>query len=92
MKKEKWQKLTTNEYIELKQKLTNYVLRKQKNFARLKDKLPTFKQIGKRFGLNLDQVEQLCDDTDHCCVNTGFRCGNRIGQLDREEWIVEILI
>lgn len=90
MKKKLWQKMPINEYIELKHKLTNYVLKKQANFAKLKGKLPTFRQICRRFRLTLDQVEQLCDDTDHCCVNTGLRAGNMISSLDREEWLVEI--
>lgn len=92
MRQKKWDKLTINDYIELKRRLTVYVLNKQKHFARLKGKLPTFKDVCKRFSLTLDQVEQLCDDTDDCCVNTALRAGNMIGCLDRADYIVEILI
>lgn len=92
MKQEKFMKLSVTDYIELKREFKNYILNKQKLFSEDTDKLPTFRQLCKRFNLTLDQVEQLCGDVENCNVNVGRGVSAGMALLERWEWIVEILL
>jgi hypothetical protein len=63
--------LSTKEYRKLIEKLSGYCWRFEKRHKRL----PTFRQVAKRFSLNYDDIETLIYDSEHIDIIEGGRVG-----------------